>query len=270
MESLAVGLRGQALLIHRVKDLMYGDSVNIRVEVDPDFEPGSLIIPVHILVDGYHATRHLLAGEGATALANLMQYLGFLGISGVTVYKLFRRLKGRRIEKPDDLPADLQINVSVDVLIRVYNDPEVQKQLRKTLEPLHDDGMEEFQTRREGVVIERVHKRDLQAADDAEIKDTTLDEEIDLGIEKAAWRRDLAWHFNDGEKSFDAKIEDKDFWKQIEQGEAFADGDRLRVHLQTTAHRTQRGTLKIERIIPKVLGVEHSKRRQQKLFEEES
>jgi hypothetical protein len=269
MEALAVGLRGQALLIHRVKDLLYGESVTIRVEVDSDFQAGSLIIPVHILTDGLRAAEGFLTTPAVTALANLMQLLGFFGFSGVTLYKIFKRLKGRRIEKPEDVPKDLNIDISVELLIRIYNDPEVQAQLRKTVEPLHVDGIEEFQTRRQGLIIERVSKSDLKAADEAELEDLTRDEEITLDIQKAAWKRKLAWHFSDGRTSFDAKIEDDSFWKRIARGEAFADGDRLKVHLRTTAHRTRFGTLKVQREIPEVLETEHVKRRQQNLFEDE-
>ena len=100
----------------------------------------------------------------------------------------------------------------------------------------------------------------VQAADEAEIDRLTTDEEIDLAIEKAAWRRNLAWHFNDGRASFDAKIDDEQFWKRIEGGEPFADGDRLHVHLRTTARRTPNGVLKVERRIPTVLNVEHARR----------
>lgn len=38
MLSVAGGLRGQALLIHRVAELMYGDRAEIRVEIDPDLK----------------------------------------------------------------------------------------------------------------------------------------------------------------------------------------------------------------------------------------
>jgi len=72
MASLAIGLRGQALLIQRVNELLYGESSNIRVEVDAEFEASSLIVPVHILSDALTGAEHLLAGQGATALANLM------------------------------------------------------------------------------------------------------------------------------------------------------------------------------------------------------
>jgi hypothetical protein len=198
-----------------------------------------------------------------------MQLVGFFGGGGVTLYALFKRLKGRRIEKPEDLPPNIKIDISIELLIRIYNDPEIQAQLRKTIEPLHQEGIEEFQTKRQGVVIERVTKADLHAADEAELQDLTHDEEIDLGIEKTVWRRNLAWHFRDGETSFDAKIDDDDFWKRIAGGEAFADGDRLRVHLRTTARRTRYGTLKVQREIPKVIDVEHV-RRTPNLFEDEN
>jgi len=266
MIALAEGLRGQALLAHRVKDLLYGESVTIRVEIDPNFKASSLIIPVHILQD-IVAARDLLAGSTATALANLATLLGFFGLSGASLYHLFRLLKGRRIEKPEDVPRHLKINIEIDLLIRIYNNPEVQTFLRKVLDPLHQDGIEEFQTIRQGVVIESVHKADLLAADAAELEALTKNEERDLGIEKSAWRRSLAWHLRDGETSFDARIEDEAFWKRIEGGEAFADGDRLRVHLQTTARRTRFGTLKVERIIPEVIEVEHVRRKQMVLFE---
>jgi hypothetical protein len=268
MLSLAAGLRGQALLIERVKYLLYGDLVTIRVEVDHEFESGSLIIPVHILIDSLKAVEHLLAGEAFTAFANLLAILGFSG-TGLTLYDLFRRLKGRRIEKAEDLPKDLKIEILITDLIRLYNDLEVQKQLRKALDPLHQDGIEEFQTRRQGNVIERVSKKDLHVADEAEIEDLTKHEEIELDIEKSAWRRNLAWHFSDGRTSFDARIEDDTFWKRIEGGEAFAEGDRLRVHLQTTAHRTAQGKLKVERLIPKVIDVDHVRSQQPKLFGDE-
>jgi hypothetical protein len=269
MVQLAAGLRGQALLIHRVKDLLYGESFEIQVDVDDEFESGSLVIPVHVLTDGLKTVENLLAGQGSTALANLFQFLGFFGI-GVNLYSLFRHRKGRKIEKPEDLPRAININISVENVIRVYNDNEVQAHLRKTIHPLRHDGIEEFQTRRNEKIIESVFKSDLHAADEAELQDTIKDEEALLDIEKTAWRRSLAWHFRHGGVSFDAKIEDDSFWKDIERGEAFAVGDRLRVHLRTTAHRTEDGHLRVQRVIPKVLEVEHVRRKQRDLFDEDA
>lgn len=267
MLVLGTGLRGQALLIRRVKEILYGEDVPIGIEVDTKFEHGSYLVPVHIFSEALKAAEQFFAGQSVTALANLLQILGFL--SGTSLYAIFKSLKGRRIEKPDDVPKELNIKISIDLLIRIYNDPEVQAQLRQTLDPLRQDGIEEFQTRRGGAVVERVSKKDLQAADDAEIQDLTKDEEIDLGIEKVAWRRNLAWHFSDDRTSFDARIEDEQFWKRIEAGMAFSDGDRLRVHLRTTAKRKPDGRLTIERRIPTVINVQRVRNRQSGLFDED-
>ena len=269
MLSLSNALNGQALLIERVNYLLYRDSVIVRIEVDDDFRSGSLIVPVHIDLNALRAVEDLLAGKAFTALANLLALLGFAGISVPSLYKIFRRLKGRRIEKTDDFPENLELDINAEVFIKIYNDAKVQEYLRKTIDPLHDDGIEEFQTRRSSQIVERVYKSDLLAADKEEIESLTKSEEIELDIEKAAWRRDLAWHFYDGHISFDAKIEDDDFWKRVQQGEAFSDGDRLRVHLDTTARRTHKGKLRVERVIPKVISVDHVRRRQRPLFDPE-
>jgi len=120
------------------------------------------------------------------------------------------------------------------------------------------------------MVIESVSKSDVYAADEAEIEDLTKNEEIELDIEKSAWRRNLAWHFSDGRTSFDAKIEDDTFWSRIDGGEAFSEGDSLRVHLCTTARRTAFGKLKVERVIPTVISVEHKRIRQPGLFRDDT
>jgi hypothetical protein len=270
MEALVIGLRGQALLIQRVAQLLYRDSMRVEVEVDAEFEAGSLVIPVHILYDTYRTAQSVLTSDPVVALATLAGLLSFFGIDGRSLYALFKRLKGRKIEKAEDIPRNSKIDIPTEALIAIYNDPEVQAQLRKVLEPLHRDGIKEFQTRRSGAVIERISQSDLRAADEAEIEDLTQNEEITLGIEKAAWRRDLAWHFNNGEISFDAKITHDNFWKAVERGEAFAVGDRLKVHLQTTARRSRNVKLKVQRQIPEVLAVEHFRGRQRPLFGDEN
>ncbi|HEX5434519.1 MAG TPA: hypothetical protein VFY05_09805 [Candidatus Angelobacter sp.] len=268
MLSLAAGLRGQALLIERAKDILYGESVNVRVEVDSEFEASSLIVPVRILADIKFAEQ-LLIGPAVTACVNLLEILGFAGGSVLTIYKLFKRLRGRRIERAEDIPKEWEIRLTVELLIKLYNDAEIQSQLRRTLDPLHQEGIEEFQTRRQGIAIDSVSKMDLAAADEAEIQDLTKDEEVELDIEKSAWRRDLAWHFNDGRSSFDARIQDDKFWRRIDGGEAFAEGDRLRVHLRTIAHRTAQGKLKVERLIPAVIEVNHVRKQQGQIFGDE-
>lgn len=119
-------------------------------------------------------------------------------------------------------------------------------------------GVVEFQTRRDTVVIDSVTRGDLNAADEAEVSELHEVEEAVLDIEKAALVPHLAWHFSDGVRSFDAKIHDTELWAGIATGERFGLGDRMRVELHTSFCRDVTGRLTVERIIPKVIEVEHS------------
>jgi hypothetical protein len=150
MEALGNGLRGHALLVERVSLLMYHDRYTFQVDVDPGFERGSILIPVHILSSALQQAGDLLAGRPVTAFANLLQLLGFFGVSATSLYKLFKRLKGRPIKRPEDLPPpeELKLDISIELLIQIYNDNEVQHHLRQTISPLRTEGIEEFQTRR--------------------------------------------------------------------------------------------------------------------------
>jgi len=108
MLALAEGLRGQALLIDRAKNLLYGESITIRVEVNDEFETGSFIIPVHILFESVKPIEDFLTSPGFTAITNLLGVLGFSIAIPITLYDLFKRLKGRKIEKVEDLPKNLK------------------------------------------------------------------------------------------------------------------------------------------------------------------
>jgi hypothetical protein len=266
MASLASGLRGQALMIERVGSLLFKGTIVLQVDTDDSFERGSLIIPVHILSDGLDAVESILTGRAVTSIAALLGILSFLGVTPASLYSLFKRLRGRAISEATDLPPRVDLDISIDQLTRIYNDRDIQKYLRQSLEPLRDVGINELQTRRNGQIINSVSKADLESADLAELEDLNIDAEIELDIEKAAWRRDLAWHFSDGATSFDAQIDDDDFWKDILSGEPFSAGDRMRVHLHTTAKKTTRGGLKVTRRISKVLAIEHVRSRQNNLF----
>jgi hypothetical protein len=64
--------------------------------------------------------------------------------------------------------------------------------LRGTIDPSHIFRIDEFQVLRQGVVTTSLSKAELQSAGEAEIESLTRDEELDLDIENAAWRRNLA------------------------------------------------------------------------------
>ena len=158
MLALGTGLRGQALLIERVSELLNGESVALEVDVDSSFESGSLVVAVHILTDEARITQQLIESHGFGGFTNLLTLLGFMGVNAPSLYKLFKRRRGRPIEAPEDIPRGVEANmsISIEMLIQVYNDQEVQTQLRKTIDPLRFPGIRIPDSRR---LISQLRKR---------------------------------------------------------------------------------------------------------------
>ncbi len=165
--------------------------------------------------------------------------------------------------------ADPKIDIEIRLVLEVYSDPEVRSSIRRLHRPLREQGIDAFETRRNGRTIERVDKSDLFAADEAELEEIVGQEEKTLDIQKAALVRHLSWHFSDAGYPFDAQIEDEKLWARVMAGERFGSGDKMRVVLKTTAKRDSTGRLRLERTIPEVLEVEHASSPQKDMFSDD-
>ena len=194
------------------------------------------------------AQRRFLDSRGAQELSTLMSILGWGAVPGsVSLFLLFKRKKGRPIRSEDDLATLLEGLLEIDrlILVRIFNDKEVQAAIRAVLRALRKEGIEEFQTRRSGTVVEKVYKNDLLEADTAEKQATELEEETSLEIEKVALLPHLAWHFSEQGKPFDAQIQDPQLWDRVAKGERFGYGDRMRVILRTTVEQNASGRFRL-------------------------
>lgn len=267
---LSDGLRGLGRLTSRVNYLMFGSELDYRIELDSQFQTGSVVIPLHC------PDRRGCKGRERAALpawASLLTILGWGAVSGAfNLYKMFKQKKGRPITDEDDLARILARldNIERLLFIKIYNDAEVQAALRAALRPLRADGIVEFQTRRREVVVETVRQSDLKSADEAEESAIQEVEEKVLDIEKAALVPHLSWHFSDEGSAFDARIQDAALWERVAKGERFGYGDKMRVELRTTFHRDSRGRLNLERTIPKVIDVEHASQPQPLLWKDDT
>ncbi len=249
---------------------MYGEVYAHTVELAASPEIGSVVIPIDIVSHAMQVVEHevkniedLLLSPGVQALANLCTLLG-VGAIGATacLFRMFKEKKGRAIDAAADasLLSKLDVNIEASRLVRLYNNVDIRTSLRRTLRPLREDGIAEFQTRRDGLIVERVTKADLLAADAAEIEDIVEIEEKWLDVQKVALVRHLAWHFASDTLTFDARIDDEKYWKKVDAGERFGAGDRLQVVLKTTASRDRNGRLHAEHRILEVLDIRHQRR----------
>jgi hypothetical protein len=260
LRILSDALGGFAALTERSSQLLYGQMYEHTAELASPLETGSVVIPIQIVSHGLRAAEQFLLSPAVQALANLTSLLGF-GASPIAIglFRVFKEKKGRAIDPATDISVLRVIDIDIEITryIKLYNDNDVRTSIRRTLRPLREQGIEEFQTRRYGIVIESVTKADLIAADEAQMDEIVGSEEKWLDIQKVALVRHLAWHFAGDGATFDAKIEDEKLWKRVEGGERFGFGDRLRVVLRTAATRDRNGRLHVEYLITEVLDVEH-------------
>lgn len=267
---LSDGLRGLASLTNRVSQLMFRSDLDFQIELDERFNKGSIVVPLHIFADYATQAESILLSKPAQALATFMTIIGMGSIpTAITVFKLFKRKKGRPLTDEDDLKEILKAlkDIEMLLLVKIYNDQEVQNALRRILRPLRVEGIVEFQTRHGELIVDSVTKADIIAADEAEESELLEIEEVVLDIEKAALVPHLAWHLSDEGRSFDARIDDTALWHRIAGGERFGFGDKMRVELRTAFKRDVTGRLTVERWIPKVIEVEHTSPPQRPLWD---
>jgi hypothetical protein len=228
---LADALKGMGNLTERTNEILFSQPSRFSIELAAPPSAGSLIIPVDFISRAAETAEVALTNKHVLALATLVTLLGLSPAKdAVNLFKLFKRFRGRRVEDVSELP---QINIDIDIhiLLKLYNDAEIRSSILKILRPLREPGIDSFQTRRDRYPIETVFKSDLEAADRAEEAELRAEEEVTLEIEKAALRRSLSWHFSYAQGSFDASIHDDEFWKGVDRGERFGSGDRMEVVL---------------------------------------
>jgi hypothetical protein len=91
---LADSLRGLGRLTNRVSYLAFGSRYDHRLEIDGSFQPGSLIVPLHIASQLFADARTFLDSRGAQELSTLMSILGWGAIPGtVSVFYCLREKK---------------------------------------------------------------------------------------------------------------------------------------------------------------------------------
>ena len=269
VRELAPALLSIAELFQLSQGILHGNSTDLKVNVQADFKKGSFTIDLQLALHPLAHLKSLLLGDGAKALEELAKLLGFAGGGTVTLFKLFRWLNGKKADELQTNTTNVTINnttISVPPqLLRLYNDDEIRNAVRGIVRPLHVDGIDLFQTRENGHVIDTVRSADLTTFEvdgDDGIDDET---ELVLEIVKISLKRNLRWSFSDGDGSFGAYIgayiEDEDFWNKVESGaQTFQAGDKIRVVLHTRAYRDASRKLQIDRKIPRVISLTHPDR----------
>jgi hypothetical protein len=263
--------------------LLNGHNKRLRVEVQASFKKGSFGVTLDLVGLLDHVVD-LFSGKAGTAISNLMQMLGFVGVSGATVgvglIQLVRKLRGRP-PKPSSLVrlddgtvridlGDESLIVREDVL-RLYADVKVRNALAAVIAPLAQDGIDSFETRdAHDVTMEKVVKDEvlsfappqlIEEEDEQPIIDRV--QERAFGLLTPTFQDGNKWRLSDGDASIYATMEDQEFLAKINSREEFfVKGDVLVCSVRLRQFRSASGLLRNEFSVLKVLEHKHAPRQQ--------
>jgi hypothetical protein len=233
-------------------------SLNIKATQD-----GSFIVDLALhSPDTWDQILNLFDGHVAGALDNLLGIILGAGTVGSGLFVLIRRLNGRNISERETLDSGLirmtlqdgaVLEGSPEVLA-LYDRETARANAKRVVEPLESPGVDSVAFSRDGQRQFEIGKDDLAAYASEPDGETLLDHEIEsvVTLTQPTLEGKYKWRFSEGDNTMTASLEDADFRARIDSGEAFRQGDMLRVRMHIV--QTQRGDkLQTERTIVEVL-----------------
>jgi hypothetical protein len=277
VRALAPSLLALGALMEQVHEIAHPGEPPISLDIRASPERGSFIIDLAVQSsDEAGVVRSLIplfAGPAVTAAVNLLA-LVTTPVSGVVGF--IKWMKGRRVESavPVDAGAvriTTEDGDSITIPNEVYEASDsvaVRKYVREFVAPVEQPGISEVAIgtgarNRERTLEVVVTKQDLSAFT---ITPATISTGVPIGHADRIVSvvspnfRGGKWRVSEGNGSFWVTITDPVFKQRVEQGEAFAKGDFLRVEM-TTGYSLVDGNLHPDHQVTRV--VEHVSRPEQ-------
>ncbi len=252
------------------------DSAEINVHVKATSE-GCFEIVLE-LIQTYNALAEFIKDDDVSTAKDIVKWLGFGGI-GVAVGLLdyLKWKKGRKIVKQEavqDGTGNVSYNITVNgdsnnVIVisepvhKLASDPQVRAAQRRTLSPLNDDGIEEFQVRLNKESVLSVGKEEVKGGNyDINPEEVGQDEVISepqifeawLVLRAPVFEQGMKWQFSYGEQRIFAKLRDVGFVNRVFiAGDRFGAGDRFKVRLSLSQFLLPNGKIRNVYEIIKVL-----------------
>lgn len=264
VRALAPALLGFGTLFDAANAALNGESAKTKVNVTA-LESGSFQITFEVVQTFYSHIAVLLSGPGVSGAANLLGLLGFSGVSAVAgVIHLIKKFRGKAPDKITKLKkgmvrlqyGDQTVDIPIECLKLLQNRP-VRDSLQKIIEePLRMDGIESFEVRERGKIVEKITRDEaIYFSKPPFVDKILLDETIrrSYGIVSLAFKDENKWRLTDGAETINVKIEDKDFLNKVHKSEvSFSQGDILTCDMHILQRETSTG-LKTDYTLEKVI-----------------
>ena len=266
VRDLAPALLSVADLLQEANRLFNANKADVSVNIKGSFRNGSFIIDFVINQNLYEQVKNLFGDQNITHAARILA-LFFGGRGLVDLLKWVKNRKIEKIEKPKSGKAKviLSDHESLEVdgqIIDMMQNITIRRSLEMVIQkPLSRDGVETFYTADEGakepsMTVNKAEQQYFAMPEVTEFDVEQIDDQvvvIHLEMVNISFQEGNKWRFRNGENTFYATVEDKDFINKVQENKiAFAKDDLLKVELRIRQWTTPEG-LRSEHTITKIL-----------------
>ena len=255
VRELAPALLAVGDLFQQANYLLNGDEATLAVKVKADITRGSFELNLE-LVQGFALACIFAGADAVKTVKEIAEYVGFVtGAEHISLFGLLKRLRGRKPRSTTTLEdGTIEITIEGDdntvivspIVYRMASDPRIRKAARDVVRPLFAPGVDVFEIREGGHVVESVTRHDLHSfalANEGrhDVADVDTERIAVLEVIQPSFHKGLPWLFSDGSGGrLTALVQDRSFLTRVLKAErTFAKGDvllaRIRSHSLVTA-----------------------------------